>query len=164
MCLMGTFTPSSNIHMNRNVENSGLKLIVCPLSLSVLLVMLWPLVYILDSIIWAFGSSLPPIHTPPQPSSHAHMNTIYYGLLSISSVQLVGSVAASCSSFHISSKNCLTAVDFDRFTHAGSRPSTALTAVNIPFVTEKKIVMWQHFTMTERNVLKIYSSLAVHCF
>ena len=99
-------------------------------------------------------SYAPLIHTPTQTSPDTSMNAIYAGTPSISSVHFVGSAAASCSNLRIPSTDCLTGVDFYEFTHNGSRPSTAFTGVNIPFAAGMPIVVWQHFTITEWNVLK----------
>ena len=99
-------------------------------------------------------SYLLPIHNHPHPYPDASMDTIYAGSPGIISVHFVGSAAASCSSLRIPSTDCLTGVDFYEFTHNSSRPSTAFTGVNIPFAAGMPIVVWQHFTITEWNVLK----------
>ena len=93
------------------------------------------------------GSRLPVtlIHTPLQTSPHMYMYAMYAGYPGISSVQLVSSEAASCSSFRITSADCLTAVYFDRFIHYISRPSTTFTDVNSVFSTGMTIVAWRHF-------------------
>ena len=100
-------------------------------------------------------SSIPPIHNPYQPFPDAYMNDIYAGSPDNSSVHLVGSADASCSSCHISFTDCLTAVKFSRFTHAGSLPSIVFTDINTPFYTGMPIFVWPIFPMAEQNILKI---------
>ena len=99
-------------------------------------------------------SSVPHIHTPPPTSTDAAVNAMYAVPPDISSVHLVGYEDASFSSCCITFTNFITDVDFYRFTHDNSCPSTSFTGVNISFAPGNPIVAWRHFTMTERNVLK----------
>ena len=99
-------------------------------------------------------------HTYPGAST----NAMYNGSPGISSVHLVGYGGASCSSFHIPCTNCLTTVDFSRFTHASSLPSTAVTGFNIPFADGMPIVVWRNFAITESNVFKFTRTLRLVSF
>ena len=72
----------------------------------------------------------------------------------ISHVHLVSSAYACCSSFRIPFTDCLTALYFSRFTHAGYLSSTRFTGVNIPFAAGMPIFACRHFPMTKWNVLK----------
>ena len=82
------------------------------------------------------------------------MNAIYAGSPGINFVNLFGYTSASCSSCHIPSNDCLIAVDFARFTHESSLPSTAFTGMNIPFTAGMPIVARQNFPTTDSNVFK----------
>ena len=106
-------------------------------------------------------SSVPTIKIPPQPCPDEFMNSMYDGYPGISSVHLVGSDYASCSSYCIRSTDCLTDVYIARFTHDGSLPSTAFNGVNNPFEAGMPIVPRRNFPMIEHNVLKFTLPLRI---
>ena len=71
-----------------------------------------------------YRSSVPTINNPLQSSSYASMNPMYAGSSEISSVQLVGSAAASFNISHIPSTDCLTDESFSILSHDISLLST----------------------------------------
>ena len=109
-------------------------------------------------------SSVTPIRTLMQPYPDASMDAIYDWSPVISSVHLVYFAVASCSSCQITPTDCLTAIDFDRFTHDVSLPSNEFTGMNRPFSAGTPIVAQQDFPMTEPNVLKYTLPLKLIAF
>ena len=81
-------------------------------------------------------------------------NTMYAGSPVISYVHFFGSAAASCSSFRITSTNCINAANFFRSTHDSYRNSNKFTDMDSPFTSVMSIVAWRHFPITEWNILK----------
>ena len=99
-------------------------------------------------------SSVLLIKTTSQTYPDASMDAMYYVSPGISSVCLVSYTDASCSSYLIPSTNCLTPVDFSRFNHDGYLPSTEFTGVNSSFAAGMPIVVWWHFTRTDKIFFK----------
>ena len=123
LCLRGTSTLSSTIHPINKSAISKFEIDSVPFGFFYVISDnftsgIHSFLHIMSS-----RSAVPTIHTAPQPSPDASMNSMYSSSPSISSMHLVSSMAASFSSFCILSTNCLAAVYFARFSHDVSRPS-----------------------------------------
>ena len=140
MCLRSTSTTSSKIHPNIKAAIS--KSEIDSVTFGFFCVTSDYFISGINSCLHTIGSrsSVTPIHAPPQLYPDGSMNAMYAGSPDMSYAHLVGYAATSCGSFHIKSTNFITAVDFARFTHNGSHPSTAFTSTNIPFTNGMPIV------------------------
>ena len=154
LCLRGTPTHSSTIQPIRKAVIS--KSEIGSVNFGFFCVISDDFTSRLHSCLPTMGSRfyVPPIHTPLHPSYGASTNAIYTGSPGISSMHLIGSTDASCSSFRSTSTNSITAVDFTRFTRDGSHPSTKISVMNTSFAAGMPIVAWHNLPVTEMNVLK----------
>ena len=154
LCLRGTSNPYSTIHTKIKASISKSEIDSLPFGSFCFISDYFTsrLHYCLQTR--GSGSSVPPIHTSPQPSPDTSMSAIYYRSPYISYMYFFGSLSASCSIRLIPSKDCLTAVNFARFTHDGSCPRTKFTGFKIPFAAFMPMVAWRHLPITEQIFLK----------
>ena len=159
--MRGTFTPSSRIHPK--IKSDTYKYEIDSVYFGLFCVISDNFTSRLHSCLHTMvsRSSASCIHTPLQPSPDVSMNAMHAGYPGINYAKLVGSAAASCSSCHILSTNCITSVNFSRFTHDSSLPCTKFSSVNISFAAGVPIFAWQYFPITERNFLRYILPLRI---
>ena len=160
ICMRVTSTTSSNTHSNSNAVIYIYEIDSAPFGFSMLLVLIWPMDPFLPPY---YGLEVICIFHPHSSAAFIWCiyKTMYTGSSGTSYVHLVSSLDASYSSFCILSTKCLTFVDFSRFAHDCSIPSTAFTGVNIPFAAGMPIFVWRHFPMNECYVLKFTCLLRI---